>query len=132
MWRLLQGVQKPWLDCQGKRFREQDLLGPLGAARLGVGAAQGPGGSGPGVEGGPLAGVPDAEWLLGQVKVERNQDQDQVKVQGNQAKVKVERNQDQDQDQDARPPDPPPRGVGRVANSVAPPSHQLVELGVYR
>ena len=42
MWRLLQDVQKPWLDCQGKRFQEQDLLGPLGAARLRVGAAQGP------------------------------------------------------------------------------------------
>ena len=42
MWRLLQDVQKPWLDCQGKRFQEQDLLGPPEAARLRVGAAQGP------------------------------------------------------------------------------------------
>ena len=98
-----------------------------------VGAAQGPGGSGPGVEGGPLAGVPDTGWLLGQVKVERNQDQDQVKVQGNQAKVKVERNQDQDQDQDQDAYLTRPHlGVGRAANHVAPPSHQLVELGVYR
>ena len=94
-----------------------------------VGAAQGPGGSGPGVEGGPLAGVPDTGWLLGQVKVERNQDQDQVKVQGNQAKVKVERNQDQEQDAHLTRPHV---GVGRAANHVAPLSHQLVELGVCR
>ena len=51
---------------------------PLGAARLHAGAAQGPGGSRPGVEGGPLAGVLDAGWVLGQMKVERNQNQDQV------------------------------------------------------
>ena len=129
MWRLLPDVQKPWLDCQGKRFREQCPLGPLGAARQHAGAAQGPGGSRPGVEGGPLAGVPDTGWLLGQVKVERNQGQDQVKVQGNQAKVKVERNQDQGQDAHLTLPYV---GVGRVANRVAPPSHQLVELGVCR
>ena len=98
MWRQLPVVQKPWQGCQGKRYQELGLLEPLGAAAVHVGAAQGPGGSGPGVEGGPLAGVPDTGWLLGQVKVERNQDQDQVKVQGNQAKVKVERNQDQEQD----------------------------------
>ena len=58
-----------------------------------------------------------------------------MKVQGNQAKVKVERNQDQHQDQhqdqDAHLTRPHV-GVGRAANHVAPPSHQLVELGVYR
>ena len=73
MWRPLPGVQKPWLACHGKRFRERRLLGPLGAALLHAGAAQGPGGSGPDVEGSPLAEVPDARWLLGQVKGERNQ-----------------------------------------------------------
>ena len=77
MWRPLPVVHKPWLECQGKRFRERV---PLGAARLHVGAAQGPGGSVPCVEGGPLAVVSGAVWLLGEVKVERNQDQDQVKV----------------------------------------------------
>ena len=43
------------------------------------------------------------------------------------------RNQDQyqDQDQDAHLTRPHV-GVGRVANHVALPSHQLVELGVYR
>ena len=72
-----------------------------------------------------------------QVKVQGNQDQDQVKVQGNQAKVKVERNQDQHQDQDQDQHQDahltrPHVGVGRAANHVAPPFHQLVELGVYR
>ena len=52
-----------------------------------------------------------------------------MKVQGNQAKVKVERNQEQDQDAHLTRPHV---GVGRAANHVAPPSHQLVELGVYR
>ena len=61
------------------------------------------------------------------VKVKRNQNQDQVKVQGNQAKVKVERNQDQ-----VAHLTRPHVGVGRVANRVAPLSHQLVELGVCR
>ena len=57
--------------------------GPAGAAGGSCSARRGgpgPGGSGPGVEGGPLAWVPDAGWLLEEVKVERNQDQNQLVV----------------------------------------------------
>ena len=57
-------------------------------------------------------------------------------MQGNQAKVKVERNQakverNQEPDQDVHLTRPH-MGVGRAANHVAPPSHQLAELGMYR
>ena len=43
MWRPLPVVQKPWLACHGKRFRERCPLGPLEAAQQHAGAAQGPG-----------------------------------------------------------------------------------------
>ena len=82
-----------------------------------------------------MLGQVKVERNQAKVKMERNQNQDQVKVQGNQAKVKVERNQDQDKDQDQDQDahlTRPHVGVGRAANHVAPPSHQLVELGVYR
>ena len=81
------GVQKPRQMSQGKRFWERGLLGTPGAASLHVGAAQGPGGNGPFVEGGPLAEAPGAGWELEQVKVERIQAK--VKVKRNQARVKV-------------------------------------------
>ena len=48
MWRQLQVVLKPRQGCRGKRYQELHLLGPLGAA-------QGPGGSGPDVVGGQEA-----------------------------------------------------------------------------
>ena len=82
MWRQLPGVQKPRQVSRGKQYRESGLLVMPGVASLHVGVAGGPGGSRPGIEGGPLAEVPGAGWKLEQVKVERIQ-----------AKVKVKRNQ---------------------------------------
>ena len=63
MWRQLQVVLKPRQGCRGKRYLELHLLGPLGAA-------QGPGGSGPDVEGGQEAAWPGTGW--NQNQVERN------------------------------------------------------------
>ena len=45
----------PGRGVQGKRYQELGLLEPLGAAVVHIGAAKGPGGSGPGNEGNPLA-----------------------------------------------------------------------------
>ena len=75
-----------WRVSRGKQFREQGLLGTPGLASLHVGAAWGPGGSRPSVEGGPLAEVLGAGWVLEQVKVERIQVK--VKVKRTQARVK--------------------------------------------
>ena len=70
MWRLLPVIQKPWQVSQRKWYREQGLLETPGAVSLHIGAAQGPGGNRPRVEGASLAMVPGAGW---------EQDQDQVK-----------------------------------------------------